>query len=312
MRIGIVVDSACDLPDTWLRDHNVVLLPITVRIGDAVIADHRNEEATLQFLGSHVAERGAEAETTPFTVAQVRELFLDKLVVDYDYVFCLTITRTRSPIHDNAERASFAILNDYKPIRSAAGHDSPFALRVIDTGNVFAGQAVPAVDAVRLRDAGEGPAAMRARIESVVQNTHAYMVPRDLNYLRARTRHRGDRSVSFLSATLGTALDIKPILHCNRGETGPVGKVKGFENAARLLFDKVAARVREGLAAPTVCVSYGGELAGLHALPGYESLLQVCAQHGVATHESVMSLTGMVNVGKGSLVVAFAGKPLAF
>ncbi len=121
MRIGIVVDSACDLPADFIREHRLILLPITVRIGEAVLADHREEDATLNFLDTHVAERGAEAETIPFSVNQIRDLFLQHLVIDYDHVFCLTITKTRSPIHDNALQASFAILNEYRPIRQAAG-----------------------------------------------------------------------------------------------------------------------------------------------------------------------------------------------
>ncbi len=51
MRIGIVVDSACDLPLEYLERNNIVILPITVRIGEAVLADHRDEQATLSFLG---------------------------------------------------------------------------------------------------------------------------------------------------------------------------------------------------------------------------------------------------------------------
>ncbi len=129
MRIGIVVDSACDLPQDFIAEHNIVLLPITVRIGEAVLADHRDEQATLSFLHAHVAEHGAEAETIPFSVNQIRDLFLQQLVIDYDHVFCMTITKTRSPIHDNALQASFAILNDYKPVRQAAGYNSPFAAR---------------------------------------------------------------------------------------------------------------------------------------------------------------------------------------
>ena len=50
MRIGIVVDSACDLPLEYLQQHNIVILPITVRIGEAVLADHRDEQATLRKL----------------------------------------------------------------------------------------------------------------------------------------------------------------------------------------------------------------------------------------------------------------------
>ena len=312
MRIGIVVDSACDLPQDFIEQHNIVLLPITVRIGEAVLADHRDEQATLSFLHAHVAEHGAEAETIQFSVTQIRDLFLGKLVIDYDHVFCMTITKTRSPIHDNAMQASFAILNDYKPVRQAAGFNSPFALRVLDTQNLFAAQGVTAVEAVRLRESGASVQQIRERLEMLAQNVHGYMVTRDLYYMRARARHKGDRSVGLLSAALGSALDIKPVLHGYRGQTGPVAKIKGFDNAVQKLFDFVGQRVKAGLMTPTVCVSYGGELADLQALPGYASLRQTCEANGVQVFEAVMSLTGMVNVGKGALTVGFADGPHTF
>ncbi|GAB3730383.1 DegV family protein [Luteimonas pelagia] len=312
MRIGLVVDSACDLPRAFFDAHDITILPITVRIGDAVLADQRNEEATLEFLHAHVAEHGAGAETMPFTVQQIHDLFLDRLVIDYDYVFCMTITKSRSPIHDNAQQASFAILNDYRPVRSKAGHDTPFALRVVDTQNLFAAQGVTAVEAVRMRDAGESAPKIRARLEHLAINTHGYLVPPDLYYLRARARKKGDRSVGLLSAALGSALDIKPVLHCNRGETGPVAKIKGFEAAVQRLFEFAARRVASGLLTPTMCVSYGGELSTLRQMPGYQELHAACRAHDVELFESVMSLTGMVNVGKGAVVVGFAAEPHAF
>ena len=312
MRIGLVVDSACDLPGRYFREHHITLLPVTVNIGEDTLTDMRDEQETLQFLHSHIAERGADAETAPFTVQQIQELFLGRLVIDYDYVFCLTTTRTRSPIYDNATQASFAILNEYRPIRAAAGHDTPFALRVVDSQNVFAGQGVTAVEAVRLIEAGEGAAKIRARLEYLALHTHAYMVAPDLHYLRARTRKRGDRSVSLVSATLGSALDIKPILHCNRGETGPVAKVKGLDNACERVFRFAGERVRAGLLTPTLCLSYGGELQEMRALPGYDELRATCAEHNVEVFEAVMGLTGMVNVGKGALVAGFAAEPHAF
>ena len=312
MRIGLVVDSACDLPLEYLKQHDVTVLPITVRIGEAVLADHRDEEATLEFLHAHVAERGAEAETMPFTVQQIRDLFLQSLVIDYDYVFCMTITRSRSPIFDNAQQASFAILNDYKSVRAAAGNTTPFALRVIDTQNLFSAQGITAVEAVRLRDAGEGAPKIRARLENLALHTQGYLVPRDLYYLRARARKKNDRSVSLLSAALGSALDIKPVLHCNRGETAPAAKIKGFEPAVERLFDFTIKRIRAGLMTPTVCLSYGGELEEMRALPGYTRLKDACAEHNIELFESVMSLTGMVNVGKGALVVGFAAETVPF
>ena len=67
-----------------------------------------------------------------------------------------------------------------------------------------------------MRKAGEGVQKIRERLEELALNTHGYMVPPDLYYLRNRARTKGDRSVSLFSAALGTALDIKPILHAIR------------------------------------------------------------------------------------------------
>jgi DegV family protein with EDD domain len=308
MRIGLVVDATCDMPSAVLQQYGIVILPISIKIGDTVFADTRDEGATLNFLDSDIAERGIDAETASFTVDQIRDLFLKKLVIDYDYVFCLTVMKNRSPIYNNASQASFAILSDYKPIRAAANHNTPFSLRVVDTQNVFAAQGVTMIEAARMIAAGEQPPKIRARIEQLVPKTHGYLIVRDLQYMRARTKKKGENSVSLFSASIGTMLDIKPILHGNSGQTEPVAKVRGFDAAARKLFIYAAERVRDGLITPDVCMSYGGPLEEMRALAGYESLRSVCADHGVTLHESVMSLTGMVNLGKGCLMLGFAAE----
>ena len=312
MRIGIVVDSTCDLPVEYLKAHEVEILPISVRIGDEVQVDYRDEADTLAFLHAHIAERGVSAETIPFSVEQIRDLFLQRLVVDYDHVFCITVTSTRSQIFENARQASYAILNEYRPVRSAAGHNTPFALRVIDSQNLFSAQGILPVEAVRLRAAGEGPGRIRGRLEHLAMHTYGYLVPRDLYYIRNRARHKGDRSVSLFSAALGTALDIKPVLRGWRGDTGPVAKIKGFDPAVRALFEFAARRVEAGLLTPTLCLCYGGELDEMRAMPGYEALRGACGERGIEVFETVMSPTGMVNVGKGAVCVGFAADPHEF
>ena len=312
MRIGIVVDSACDVPADFIEQEDITILPVTVQIGNAVLADMRNEQATLNFLTGDTAAQAYNAETTPYTVQQVHDLFLNKLVLDYDYVFCICTTRTRSGIFDNAQQASYTILNDYKPVRAASGNTTPFSLRVIDSQNVFAGVGVLAIEAARMRAAGETPPKIRAHLENLANNTHGYMVPPDLHYLRNRIQKRGDKSVSFFSAALGTALDIKPILTCYRGETSPVGKVKGFNAAVEKMFDFAGKRVRAGLLTPTMNLSYGGEMEEMRKLPGYDRLRETCAEHNVEVFESFMGLSGLVNVGKGAMVLGFASEPHKF
>ena len=312
MRIGLVVDAGCDLPDAMIADENVVVLPIAVRIGDHMTLDTRNSDVTRQFMDSDIAKDAAEAETIPYTVDQIRELFLTQLVHEYDYVFCQTIASTRSPIYERAVQASFGILNDYHEVRRAAGNNTPFALRVQDTGNLFAGQALPAWDTLRMRKAGESPMRIRTRLERVANATQGVVVTPDLYYMRNRGRKKGDRSVSLVSAMLGTALDVKPMVLASRGNTAPVAKVRGFEPAAQKLFDTVIVNVRDGLLVDAVCLSYGGPLDEMRKLAGYAALRDTCQRHSVEVFESVMSLTGMINVGKGALVMGFADRGPAF
>jgi fatty acid-binding protein DegV len=85
-----------------------------------------------------------------------------------------------------------------------------------------------------------------------------------------------------------------------------------FEQGAELLFGYAARRVRAGLLTPTVCLSYGGNLAELDALLGYAALKTTCAEHAIEVYQSPMSMTGMINVGTGAVALGFAAEEHAF
>ena len=120
MRIGIVVDSACDLPQSFIQENNITILPITLHLDGTQMIDQRDPETTLEFYAQHVAA-ASQAETTAFSVEQTKKLFLEKLVIDYDLVFVFTIASSRSPMYENVKMAALTILNEYKAPRLAAG-----------------------------------------------------------------------------------------------------------------------------------------------------------------------------------------------
>ncbi|AIF49485.1 DegV family protein [Dyella japonica] len=308
MRMGLAIDAACDLPQAFLQEHNIAVMPITIQVDDEVFMDNRNQVELHRFLDRKLGSRSHSAETIPCSVEDVQQLFLGKLVLEHDCVFCLTITATRSAINEHVNKASFAVLKHYREAREKHNLSGPFLMRVIDTRTLFAGSGPAVVEAARLIAAGEQPAAIRERLSYIANNSYGYMLPRDLYYLRARAKKKGDRSVGLVSAMLGSALDIKPLLRGYRGETGPVGKVRGFEHGAETLFNYTAQRVRAGLLVPAVCVSYGGDLADLPQLPGYDRLRAACEECGVELLEAPMSITGMVNVGEGAVTLGFAAE----
>lgn len=311
MRIGLVVDSACDLPPEFYREHQIVVLPITIHVGDNEFVDRRDTAETLDFYSQHMAN-AAQAETAPFTIEQIKELFLRRLVIDYDFVFCMTVASSRSPIFENATKASLSILSDYKSIRQNAGHMGPFALRVVDTQNLFTAQGVMAAEVARMIAAGDTPNRIRERVDELLPNLYAYMLPSNLYHLRARAAKKGDKSVGWVQYALGSALDIKPLIRGFRNETKPVAKLRHYDEGVERCFRFLIKRLRSGLLTPTVCLSYAGELAELYKLPGYAGLAETAADLGVELHVSVMSITGAINVGEGALAFGFCARPHDF
>lgn len=313
MRIGLVVDSGCDLPKSFIDDNQIVLLPITIKIDNDELVDHRDPDPTLDFYKYHIGDKGHDAESAPFSTDQIKKLFLEQLVIDYDYVICETIMRTRSPIFENATKASFGILNGYKPVRKSAGIEGPFSLRVIDSKNLFAGQGVLAAETIRLIKSGMQANDIRQKIEQLTASTFAYGVPPDLYYIRSRAKKKGDKSVGWLSATLGSALDIKPVICAHNDDTQPVAKVKGWENAVHTVFRNITQLIRNNfLLSPHVAISYAGDPSVIDSLPGYAELEQAAIAHDITLLKTLMSVTGGVNLGPGTLTVGVISKPHAF
>lgn len=306
MRIGVLVDSACDLPKSFIDEHGIVLMPITLRIGEQLLEDRRDPAETLGFYETHLDRKSEDfAESIPYSCEQIERLFLERLVLDYDYVFCLTITSGRSQIYDNAMKASRGILTKYKQIRRDAGVPERFGLAVVSSRNMFTGQAVQAAETVRLIRQGCTPSEIGARLRSLVDQTHAYVVPNDLFHIYKRASKRGDKSIGWASYTLGSMLDVKPILYCNQDQTGPLAKVRGFEAGVEKLFAYSTERIRQGLEAPFLSISYGGMLENLASLPGYQALLHAAAENRIEVLLSPMSTTAALNIGPGAVCVGF-------
>ncbi len=308
MRIGVVVDSTCDLPQEFIEKHNIRILPITLHLDNDHLVDERDPQATLAFYDADLADRGHNAESAPFTVQQIQEVFLERLVLDFDFVFCITVHAGRSPIFANATKASFSILSGYRRIRKEAGVSGPFSMRVIDSKTMMAGTAVVAAEACGLAEQGFTPNEIRQHLDNIVENTIGYMVPDDLYYIRTRAKKKGEKSVGLVSAVLAGALDIKPILSAYHGETKPVAKLRGYEPAVEKMLKHVAERVRNGdLMSRYVCLSYGGHPDTVRSMPGYAELEQACEDAKVELMLSIMSATIAVNAGRNCLTVAYAG-----
>lgn len=306
MRVGIVIDSACDLPLSFIQQHNLQIMPINLVFGDEIFIDERNPDETIEFYKRYLKERNLDAQTQPFSVEQITNLFLDRLVLNYDRVLVITITGSRSQIFENATKASFAVLSGYKDRRTKAGVEGAFALRVVDSKTLFTGEAVLVHEAVRLLEEENVPFdRLRPAVDALSKHVHAYLVPNDLYYVRTRARKRGDRSIGLLSYAVGSALDIKPVLKAYRGDTFPVKKLQGFETAVSALFDIAMEAIDKGLETKVVAMSYAGNPEVIKQHPRYKEFSQHAHRHGIELMLSVMSTTAGINVGPESFSLAY-------
>ena len=308
MKIGVVIDSACDLPRSYIDEHGLEIMPISVHLQGETFVDVRDPEATMAFYRDYLNDPEMDAQTEPLSVEAVRDLFLNEFVLKYDRVLVITLTSSRSPIYENATKASFAILSGYKERRQKAGVEGAFVLRVVDSKTLFTGEAVLVHEALRMLREDDLPFdKLRPAVEEFTQNIFAFLIPESLYYVRTRARAHGDRSVGWISYKLGTMLDIKPILQAYRGETSPVGKVHGFEAAVDDVMDRAIERIKNGsLLAKVVCMSYSGNPEVVKKFPKYAELMEVAEANGVEVLLSVMSTTAAINVGPGAFSLAYA------
>ncbi len=311
MQIGLVVDSACDLPLSFLREHNVEIMPITLRFGDDRYVDKRDPEATTQFYEQLIPEQGLRAETEPFSINEIRDLFLDRLVTRFDRVLVVAIASSRSEIFNNATRASFAILSGYRKRREAAGIEGNFMLRVLDSGQLFTGEGVLVWELLRWLQSQSDPHfdALQRYAEEFKKNVYAYAIPQDLFYLRARARQRGDRSVGWLQFQMGSMLDIKPIVEAHDGDTHPIGKVRHFETAVDQVMTRAIERIEsKRLLSPVIVMSYAGSVSEIRKFPMYQRLKVRAAEASVTLLESPMSTTAGIYLGPGAFALGYAAK----
>jgi len=209
MKTAVVVDSACDLPASYLERHQLHLLPDTLTLDNEVFTDNRDVELTLAFHHRHAQSRNPDIKTKPCSVSAIIDLFLNHLVLEYDRAILIAISQTRSSLFQNATEASFAIVRGYRERRRQVGLSTPFYLNVLDSHTVCAGQAVLAHQVVRLLGNPDLPFnELRRSVEEFRRHIRCYLLLDDLSHLRQQAGGRNDDGVGFLNYRLGTLLGV--------------------------------------------------------------------------------------------------------
>ncbi|MBB3061787.1 fatty acid-binding protein DegV [Microbulbifer rhizosphaerae] len=136
---------------------------------------------------------------------------------------------------------------------------------------------------------------------------HGYAAIRDVYYVRERARNKNEKSISWLKAIAARHLDMHPILSMHGDGSTVADTLRGYDNCTEALFKLAADRIQAGdLLVPMVVVSIAGKLEQLPEMAGFAELEQVSREHKVKIYRSVMSLSGGINLGPGTVSLALA------
>ncbi len=309
LKLGILIDAAAEVPAHILANPHVRMLPIAIQIDAQAFHDIRQERATRDFNSQYLNLRAAEvSQSIPPSSEVIAQFFAERIALDFDHVFGLFVTSTRSPIFKNAFAAASRAIKDTMPLRANAGVKGPLLVECYDSLNMFTGYGVQVMEALRQFDAEPSVANIRANMQRLSKSAYCYVAPSQLDFIVTRARAKGENSVGTLGKAAAKMLGILPVLRAYQGQTEAVAKVRGDTAARTYVFDIARRELARGLLAPFINVSYTGPVDAVLAMPHYNLLCAEARAKGVTVSSQEMSPTGAINLGPDALTVGFMGQ----
>ena len=201
MKIKITADSTCDLPADLLARYDIAIAPLTVLINDQPHHDGIDVVPDDLF---HAVESGGSVKTAAVNVFEYTELFKGCLA-EYDAVIHINIGSAFSACHLNACQAAKALGNVW----------------VVDSASLNNGQALLAVDAAEMAEAGMAPQAIVEALEAEIPLVDGSFLLNQVDYL-----YRGGRC-SGVEAVGAKLLHIHPTIELIGGRMTVGKKYRG-------------------------------------------------------------------------------------
>jgi DegV family protein with EDD domain len=262
--VRIVTDSACDLTEELVKQHEVIVVPLTIRFGVEEFEDR--SELTPEEFWRRCKGKGDLPETAAPSPGAFMAAYERAASEGADAVLCLTISSKLSATYASAV--------------TAADTFTAVPVQVVDTRSVTMGQGLMVIAAAEEAAAGAGLEELVAASEDRTTRTRVFGVVGGLDFLQ-----RGGR-IGGAQALLGSLLSIKPVIVVKDGEVAEESKQRNRSRALSYLKAKVAGEAPlERLAvADGACDDIDEVLTGLKAIPGQHPLLSVQLGPVVGSH----------------------------
>lgn len=219
-------ETTCDMDSAYYRENGINLLGMTYSLGEREY-DSAGEDTLTAKEFYRLVREGAMPKTAQVSVEKAARSFEELVQEGYD-IFHLAFSSALSGTYQACCIAAQDVMEKYPGS----------VIRVVDSRCASMGQGLLLNYALTLKKQGlDLEKLVEAVEEAKLHLCHNFTVD-DLNHL-----HRGGR-VSKMTAIVGTALGIKPLLHVDdEGRLINVGKVRGRKQSLNWLVDKMGERV---------------------------------------------------------------------
>lgn len=243
MNTILVTDNNCDLPQWYVTQNNLTVLPFSFRLKDREYMATRDPENP-DYLDPHefyqMLRQGEVATTAQINVQSYIDAFTPLLQQGRDILY-IAFSSGLSGSCASAITAAEMLKEEF-PDR---------VIRVVDTLSASLGQGMLVYKAVEMQKAGATGAEIEQWLNDNKLKVHHWFTVDDLNCLK-----RGGR-VSATAAFLGTMLSIKPVLNMDdAGHLIPKEKTQGRKRALKALVDRMEINCSDPKSTP-IFISHG-------------------------------------------------------
>jgi len=301
MSFTLIVDSNCDLSQAMLQQYNIGVIPTQYYIKGAQFQEYRDIDEINKFYRANKKLSAKHYSADASGVNAIKNIILAKIEQHpQNDVLVQTVMRTRSKTYENTNLAISEIvaIEKYKNLN----------IKVMNTGTAYAGQALFVCHSIALRNKGISMTDTRRRVEAMVDNMQSFVMPPNIKYAREQVVRKGvtaDGGVSWLTAQVGSALGVVPIVLLRQNASTALTKARGIELAIEKVVDDIRLNV-DKLMSPFICISYAGKMDELLNNPSYLKLLGVIQDKKIKLVSTPMCVAGAIVLGLGCVSIAYA------
>lgn len=306
MKIAIVTDSSCDLPQDLLYQYNIREVPFKVIIDNTVRYDNRldfdREAFYVEAFGSRRAIKIEEPSVDDFIQTY------KKLAPSYDAIISIHQSAQFSNAVKNARAAALQGAEIYRKIRLQKNVTTQLQIRILDSQSASIGLGLLVLRAAELLYDEINFAKFANALESLAEKIFFYLIPSDPAHL---PRAKAITKVSPLKATLASALEQTMILAFNRGDVTRIEKIKGFDVAIKEMSALVSQRLQSAQSFDKIGIVYGGKTSDLDRIDALNAFRLELAASGLGSLVSELSPSVGLYAGPKAVGVALINADLS-